>query len=43
MVHLLAWMERQVYRHASSVVVLAKGSEPFVRERGKSNGLLQWP
>ena len=29
-----AWMERQVYRHASAVVVLAKGAEPFVRERG---------
>jgi len=34
MVRLLAWMERQVYRHASNVVVLAKGAEPFVRERG---------
>ena len=34
MVRLLAWMERQVYRHASTVVVLAKGAEPFVRERG---------
>ena len=33
-VRLLAWMERQVYRHASSVVVLAKGAESFVRERG---------
>ena len=36
MVRLLAWMERQVYRHASTVVVLAKGAEPFVRERGAS-------
>ena len=34
MVRLLTWMERQVYRHASTVVVLAKGAEPFVRERG---------
>ena len=34
MVRLLAWMEREVYRHASTVVVLAKGAEPFVRERG---------
>ena len=34
MVRLLAWMERQVYRHASTVVVLAQGAEPFVRERG---------
>ena len=24
----------QLYRHASTVVVLAKGAEPFVRERG---------
>ena len=31
---LLAWMERYLYRHASRVVVLAKGAEPFVRERG---------
>ena len=36
MVRLLAWMERQMYRHASTVVVLAKGAEPFVRERGAS-------
>jgi len=34
MVRLLAWMERLLYRHASTVVVLAKGAEPFVRERG---------
>ena len=34
MVRLLAWMERQLYRHASTVVVLAKGAEPFVRDRG---------
>ena len=34
MVRLLAWMERQLYRNASTVVVLAKGAEPFVRERG---------
>ena len=34
MVRLLSWMERQVYRHASTVVVLAKGAGPFVRERG---------
>ena len=34
LVRLLAWMERQVYRHASTVVVLAQGAEPFVRERG---------
>ena len=37
MVRLLAWMELQVYRHASSVVVLAKGAEPFVRKRGASH------
>lgn len=34
MVRLLAWMERKIYRHASTVVVLAQGAEPFVRERG---------
>ena len=34
MVRMLAWMERQLYRYASTVVVLAKGAEPFVRERG---------
>ena len=34
MVRLLAWMERQLYRHALMVVVLAKGAEPFVRNRG---------
>ena len=34
MVRLLAWMERQLYRHASTVVVLAKGAEPFVSDRG---------
>ena len=34
MVRLLAWMECLLYRHASTVVVLAKGAEPFVRERG---------
>ena len=27
-------MERQLYRHALMVVVLAKGAEPFVRNRG---------
>ena len=34
MVRLLAWMEHHLYRHASVVVVLAKGAEPFVRGRG---------
>ena len=34
MVRLLAWMERQMYCHASKVVVLAKGAESYVRERG---------
>jgi glycosyltransferase involved in cell wall biosynthesis len=34
MVRLLAWMECLLYQHASNVVVLAKGAEPFVRERG---------
>ncbi|MCP9892076.1 glycosyltransferase family 4 protein [Cyanobium sp. Aljojuca 7D2] len=34
MVRLLAWMERQLYRHAHTVVVLAKGAEAYVRERG---------
>jgi glycosyltransferase involved in cell wall biosynthesis len=33
-VRLLAWMERQLYRNASTVVVLAKGAEPYVLERG---------
>ena len=34
LVLLLAWMESLLYRHASTVVVLAKGAEPFVRQRG---------
>ena len=34
MLRLLTWMERQLYLHASVVVVLAKGAESFVRERG---------
>lgn len=34
LVRLLGWMERQLYRQASTVVVLAKGSEAYVRERG---------
>ena len=34
LVRVLSWMERQVYRHADTVVVLAKGSESFVRDRG---------
>lgn len=34
MVRLLGWMERQAYRQASTVVVLAKGAEAYVRERG---------
>ena len=34
MVRLLARMERQLYRNASSVVVLAKGAETYVRKRG---------
>ena len=34
MVRLLAWMERQLYRQASRVVVLAKGAEAYVQERG---------
>jgi len=34
MVRFLAWMERQLYRQAHTVVVLAKGAEPYVRERG---------
>lgn len=34
MVRLLGWMERQLYRQASTVVVLAKGAEAYVRERG---------
>ena len=36
MVRLLSWMERQLYRQASTVVVLAKGAESYVRERGAS-------
>jgi glycosyltransferase involved in cell wall biosynthesis len=34
MVRLLAWMERQLYRQARTVVVLANGAERYVRERG---------
>ena len=34
MVRLLAWMERQLYSGAHTVVVLAKGSETYVGERG---------
>jgi len=34
LVRLLAWMESQVYRHAHTVVVLAKGAEQYVRTRG---------
>jgi glycosyltransferase involved in cell wall biosynthesis len=34
MVRLLGWMERQLYRNAHTVVVLAQGSERYVRERG---------
>ena len=34
MVRLLAWMERQLYSGAHTVVVLAKGSETYVKERG---------
>ena len=34
MVRMLAWMERQLYSHSSTVVVLAKGTEPYVRDRG---------
>ena len=33
-VRLLAWMECQLYRNSSRVVVLAKGAETYVRERG---------
>ena len=33
-VRLLSWMEHQVYRYASTVVVLAKGAETFVVQRG---------
>jgi len=33
-VQFLAWMERLLYLHASIVVVLAKGAEPYVRDRG---------
>ena len=34
MVRLLGWMERQLYRQASTVVVLAKGAGAYVLERG---------
>jgi glycosyltransferase involved in cell wall biosynthesis len=34
MVRLLGWMERQLYSNAHMVVVLAQGSESYVRERG---------
>ena len=34
MVRLLGWMERQLYRNAHTVVVLAQGAERYVRERG---------
>ena len=34
MVRLLAWMERQLYSGAQTVVVLAKGAETYVKERG---------
>ena len=34
MVRILAWMERLLYHHASTVVVLAKGAQPYVIERG---------
>ena len=34
MVRLLAWMERQLYSGAHTVVVLAKGAETYVKERG---------
>ena len=34
MVRLLAAMERQLYRHARLVVVLARGAEAYVRQRG---------
>jgi len=34
MVRLLALMEHQLYRQARAVVVLAKGAEPYVCERG---------
>jgi glycosyltransferase involved in cell wall biosynthesis len=34
MVRLLRWMEQVLYRQAALVVVLAKGAEPYVRERG---------
>jgi glycosyltransferase involved in cell wall biosynthesis len=34
MVRLLGWMERQLYSNAHTVVVLAQGSESYVRERG---------
>lgn len=36
MVRLLGWMEQYLYRHSSIVVVLAKGAELFVRDRGAS-------
>jgi len=34
MVRLLAWMEHQLYSGAHTVVVLAKGAETYVKERG---------
>ena len=34
MVRLLSWMERKLYANAHTVVVLAKGAESYVRERG---------
>jgi len=34
MVRLLGWMERQLYSQAHTVVVLAQGTERYVRERG---------
>lgn len=34
MVRLLSWMERQLYRNASIIVVLANGAETYVRDRG---------
>lgn len=33
-VRLLGWMEQKLYLHSSVVVVLAKGAESYVRERG---------
>ena len=34
LVRLLGWMERQLYSNSHTVVVLAKGAEGYVRERG---------